>query len=424
MPKRESDRILERLLKLHPKIIDLSLDRMKDILHKLGNPQKKLPPVIHVAGTNGKGSTTAYLRSILESANLSVHAYTSPHLVNFNERIRLAGKIIKEDYLQEILSYCEEVNGGVPITYFEITTAAAFKAFADTPADILILEVGLGGRLDATNMVERPLSTVLTPISLDHEQFLGSDLSGIAMEKANIAKKGVPLVTGAQEYIVINKITEIVRQKNAFLINDWSFEDAESGFLYKDKFGQLTLPFPNLIGPHQISNAALAIATLRHQNKFEISIDNYKTGITNAKWPARMQNITDSPFGRLLPTGSELWLDGGHNPAAADVIAQSFKKEKITLICGMLKNKNAAEYLRILKPITKELFGINIDGEDSHSAEDIIAFANQINLKAYTAKNTKTALEQISKNKPVKVLICGSLYLAGQILGDNNLIPE
>lgn len=423
MSKRESDRILERLLKLHPKIIDLSLDRMKDILDKLGNPEKKLPPVIHVAGTNGKGSTVAYLRSILEAANLSVHVYTSPHLVYFNERIRLAGKIIEEEYLKEILSYCEIINDGKPITYFEITTAAAFKAFAETPADILILEVGLGGRLDATNMVDQPLSTVITPISLDHEQFLGSDLSSIATEKASIAKINTPLVTSFQEKVVSNKIKEIAIQKKAIIIEGWSFQKMADGFLYKDKSGEFSLPLPNLKGPHQVSNAALAIATLRHQNKLNLNTNHYKEGITNAKWPARMQNITESRFGRLLPEGSELWLDGGHNPAAAEVIAQSFN-QKITLICGMLENKNAAEYLRVLKPITKEFYGISINGEASHSAEKMANYAEKCGIKAHIAENVKSVLSNLDKTNPQKVLICGSLYLAGQVLRDNNLIPE
>ncbi|MBT6035996.1 MAG: bifunctional folylpolyglutamate synthase/dihydrofolate synthase, partial [Kordiimonadaceae bacterium] len=224
MTKRNSDRILTRLLTLHPKIIDLSLDRMNIILESLGNPQNTLPPVIHVAGTNGKGSTIAYLRSILEAAGLSVHVYTSPHLVRFAERIRLNGEIIEENYLQEILEYCEKINDGVPITYFEITTAAAFKAFADNPADVLILEVGLGGRLDATNVVDHPLSTVITPVSHDHQQFLGHDLSGIAMEKASIAKKDVPLLSALQTKEVEKKISEVVQKSGGNLINNWNYE--------------------------------------------------------------------------------------------------------------------------------------------------------------------------------------------------------
>ena len=276
MSKRVSDKILERLLTLHPKIIDLSLIRMNDILNKLGNPQNSLPPTIHVAGTNGKGSTIAYLRSILEAAGLSVHIYTSPHLVRFAERIRLNGKIIEETYLQEILEHCEKINAEEPITYFEITTAAAFKAFADNPADVLILEVGLGGRLDATNVVDKPLSTVITPISHDHEQFLGNDLSIIAMEKASIAKKNTPLLSAKQQKNITDKISEVTDQKGAELIDDWNYHQTNSGFTYSDKYGSLNLPTPNLKGPHQISNAALAIAVLRNQPTLKIAVECYE----------------------------------------------------------------------------------------------------------------------------------------------------
>lgn len=424
MTKRNSDRILTRLLSLHPKIIDLSLERMNVILEKLGDPQNILPPVIHVAGTNGKGSTIAYLRSILEAAGLSVHIYTSPHLVRFAERIRLNGKIIEENYLQEILEFCEKVNDGEPITYFEITTAAAFKAFSDNPADVLILEVGLGGRLDATNVIDQPLSTVITPVSHDHQQFLGHDLSGIAMEKASIAKKDVPLLSANQTKEVEIKISDVIQKKGGNLINNWSYEIMDDGFTYKDEQGSLKLDKPSLIGPHQISNAALAIATLRHQQKLKISDGDYTKGITSAKWPARMQNITDSPYGALLAKGSELWLDGGHNPAAAEVIAGTFKNEKLILICGMMENKDVQGYLETLAPVTEYLYAIHVDGEASYPATEIVKCAWNLSIKADGAKNVRDALREIDTKRSVKVLICGSLYLAGQVLGDNDLIPD
>ena len=424
MAHRESDKILSRLLGLHPKIIDLSLDRMKRILSELDHPEKRLPPVIHVAGTNGKGSTIAYLRAILEAAGFNAHVYTSPHLVRFAERIRLNGQIIDEDYLQSLLAHCEEVNAGLPITYFEITTAAAFKAFADTPADILLLEVGLGGRLDATNMVDEPISTVLTPISLDHEQFLGNDLSIIAMEKASIAKKNVPMVSDQPNERVMNKIIEIANLKHASLKIDWGYHKEKGGFLYHDQFGTLRLPSPNLLGPHQMSNAALAIATLRHQDKLTIDNQYYARGITNASWPARMQNITNSKFGRMLPSGSQLWLDGGHNPAAGQVIADTFQGKKITIICGMLENKDIFGYLTALSSVTSQLFGIQIDGEVSHSADKIVEMAKKCAIKAYPTNNIEETLEKLEPQTSHIVLICGSLYLAGQVLRDNNLIPE
>lgn len=424
MSKRQSDHILERLLTLHPKIIDLSLVRMHEILEKLGNPEQHLPPVIHVAGTNGKGSTIAYLRSILEAADLSVHVYTSPHLVRFAERIRLNGKLIEESYLEEILEHCEKTNGSEPITYFEITTAAALKAFADNPADVLILEVGLGGRLDATNVIDHPLSTVATPISHDHEQFLGNDLSGIAMEKASIAKKGIPFVSAKQEEVVMQKIIEVLDQKGGVLVSNWDYKKTENGFSYEDHLGKLNLPSPGLIGPHQISNASLAIATLRHQNVFAISETHYIDGISHVKWPARMQDITDSPFGKKLAHGSALWLDGGHNPAAGKVIAESFKDQDLILICGMMKNKDTAGYLEKLAPQTKHLYGIHVEGEASHSAIDIVKFAWAKGIKAETARNVQDAIERIAPDTPVTVVICGSLYLAGQVLNDNALIPD
>ena len=421
---RASDKILERLLTLHPKIIDLSLDRMHDILARLGNPQENLPPVIHIAGTNGKGSTTAYLRSILEEANLSVHVYTSPHLVRFAERIRLAGKIIEEDYLTETLEYCEEVNEGRPITYFEITTAAALKAFADTPADVLILEVGLGGRLDATNVIDEPLSTVITPVSLDHEQFLGSNIEHIAMEKASIAKKGVPLLSAKQVLEVETKIKEVVQNNGGEIIGGWTFEATKHGFNYNDRSGSMKLPLPNLCGPHQVSNAALAIATLRHQDKFAITDEQFAKGITQANWPARMQDISDSVFGNLLPKGSELWLDGGHNPAAGQTIANSFEGQNLIMICGMMKNKDVEGFLMPIAQNITHFFGINVEGEDSHSETDIVKHAWSLDIKAETAKSVRDALEKINSSVPVKVIICGSLYLAGQVLGDNDLIPD
>ncbi len=422
---RESDKILERLLSLHPKIIDLSLGRMHNILDKLGNPLNKLPPVIHVAGTNGKGSTIAYMRAILEAAGKSVHVYTSPHLVRFAERIRLGGKLIEEEYLTELLDHCEKVNGGEPITYFEITTAAAIKAFADNPADVLILEVGLGGRLDATNVVDEPISTVIAPVSMDHEQFLGSNIRAIAHEKANIAKEGSPLVIGTQHEDAMATILDVAKDKGAKIFQDWSVKSHNTdGFVYQDNIGELNLPVPNLSGPHQIENASLAIAALRHQKTIKLTEMHFKKGLQSAKWPARMQNITHGLFGKLLHKESELWLDGGHNPAAADVIASSFKGKDIILICGMMKNKDCQKYLSKLAKRTKQVFGVHVDGEESYPATEIVKMAWSEKLNAETAQSVENAIEKIGNEKPETVLICGSLYLAGQVLGDNGLIPD
>jgi len=423
---RKSDKVLERLFKLHPKIIDLSLDRMERILNRLGHPERKLPPVIHVAGTNGKGSTTAYLRAILEAAGLKVHVYTSPHLVKFAERIRLAGKLINEDHLLQILEECEKINGGEPITYFEITTAIAFKAFAETPADVVLLEVGLGGRLDATNMVDQPLSTVITPVSVDHEQFLGSDQGGIAREKAGIAKENIPLIIAPQVPEALNAILDTAKQVKAQSItaDQWHIRETADGFDYRDKFGEMALPRPNLKGPHQINNAALAIACLRHQHVFKISESQISKGITSALWPARMQDISQTALGQELPEGSSLWLDGGHNPAAGRILAGFFKEQNhrpLYLICGMMKNKDTAGFLEPLSPLVEKCFGLKVEGEDSHAGTDIVRMAQSVHIKAAACTDVNQAIREITEleNKAVQVLICGSLYLSGQILARN-----
>lgn len=422
-----SDRVLARLQRLHPKKIDLSLGRMERLLERLGHPEDKLPPVIHVAGTNGKGSTVAYLRAILEAANLRVHVYSSPHLVRFAERIRLAGKIIDEDRLLDNLIACEKINGDTPITYFEITTAVALMAFTQNPADILLMEVGLGGRLDATNVVGKPLSTVITPVSIDHEQFLGTELAGIAHEKAGIAKSGVPLVLAPQTPAAKKAIMDHGREVGATVIDDWSVHKTADGFTYQDSRGSLSLPHPNLHGTHQITNAGLAIACLRHQDKIAVTAGELAEGITSAHWPARLQDITDSAFGHMLPLGSALWLDGGHNPAAGQILADFFAapdERPLHVICGMMANKDVAGFLTPLKGNIVKFYGVKVTGEDSHDADAIAELARSIGLNAQSTPSVTEALRSIDVPEPVRVLICGSLYLAGQILADNAILPE
>ena len=422
--KRLSDQVLDRLYRLHPKKIDLSLDRMERILAALGHPEQNLPPVIHVAGTNGKGSTTAFLRAILEAAGLRVHVYTSPHLVKFAERIRLAGKLISEEYLLELLDFCEQANGEQPITYFEMTTALAFKAFADVPADVLLLEVGLGGRFDATNVIDQPLSTVITPVSLDHEQFLGSNLAGIGREKAGIAKKGVPLVIAPQPPLILDAILEVAKAREAIPVAagyTWKCTPTENNFMYEDFYGEMILPQPILPGLHQRENAALAIACLRHQRTFSITEEHIRKGLATAEWPARMQNLSQSSLAGVLPTGSELWLDGGHNPAAGEIIADLFNDRKdmpLFLICGMMANKDTGGFLAPLAPLASKLYGIHVPGEDSHSAEAIAEMARNAGIDALAMPGFEESLEKIGgeQTAPVRVLICGSLYLAGKVL--------
>jgi len=429
---RPSDKVLARLYRLHPKKIDLSLDRMERLLARLDHPERKLPPVIHIAGTNGKGSTTAYLRAILEAAGLRVHVYSSPHLVRFAERIRLAGQLIDEDRLLQCLLDCEKINGDRPITYFEITTAIALKAFSECPADVTLLEVGLGGRLDATNVVDRPLSTVITSVSVDHEQFLGSDLGGIAREKAGIARKDTPLVLADQPAPALAAILDHAAKIDARPVayGDWTVSATRTGFTYQDAKGCLTLPRPNLPGPHQIRNAGLAVACLRHQDHIKVSEKAIRQGVRAAIWPARLQEITDSPFGRMLPSGSELWLDGGHNPAAGRILADhlaALNDRPLYLVCGMMANKDACGFLLPLAPHVKKLYGVDVPGEDSHKAENIARMAEKAGIAATPAAAVDQALTEIagqSQGRPVRVLICGSLYLAGQVLDQNGLLPD
>ncbi len=422
-----SDRVLARLQRLHPKKIDLSLGRMERLLEKLGHPEDKLPPIIHVAGTNGKGSTVAYLRAILEAANLRVHVYSSPHLVRFAERIRLAGKIIDEGRLLNNLIACEKINGDTPITYFEITTAVALMAFAQSPADILLMEVGLGGRLDATNVVDKPLSTVITPVSIDHEQFLGTELAGIAHEKAGIAKNGVPLILAPQAPAAKKAIVDHGREVGATIVDDWSVHKMTDGFTYQDSRVSLSLPRPNLHGPHQITNAGLAIACLRHQDTVAVTSEDIARGITSAHWPARLQDITDSPYGRMLPMGSALWLDGGHNPAAGQILADFFAapdERPLYIICGMMANKDAVGFLTPIAGHEAKFYGVKVMGEDSHNADAITKLARKAGLNAQSAPSVTEALRLIDATDPIRILICGSLYLAGQILAENDLIPD
>jgi dihydrofolate synthase/folylpolyglutamate synthase len=418
------DDYLRRFTELHPKSIDLSLDRIRRLLSKLGDPQKRLPPIIHVAGTNGKGSVVANLRAILGQAGRKAHCYTSPHLIRFHERIRLQSGLIDDDSLEALFDECVAANGDDLITFFEITTVAALLAFSRQSADYVLLEVGLGGRFDATNVVDQPLSTVITPVSLDHEYFLGNNLPGIAYEKASIAKTNTPLLSAKQQPAVNKVIHEVVTSKGGKLITKWDYQIKSNGFTYSDSQGSLNLPIPNLHGTHQVSNAALAIAVLRHQDKILINEKHLAKGITNAKWPARMQNITNSRFGKLLNNGSELWLDGGHNPAAGQVVADSFKDRKLILICGMMENKDASGYIQAFKKRISKFYGLQIDGEASHSAANIIKIARSLKVNSAATNSVEEALVKIGNKHEVTVIICGSLYLAGQVLADNALIPD
>ncbi|WP_170359461.1 bifunctional folylpolyglutamate synthase/dihydrofolate synthase [Ruegeria arenilitoris] len=418
-----SDVILDRMMALHPKIIDLTLDRVWRLLKALENPQDKLPPVIHIAGTNGKGSTQAMIRAGLEGAGLTAHAYTSPHLARFHERIRLAGKLISEPDLTAVLDECYIANGGENITYFEITTCAALLAFSRVPADYTLLEVGLGGRLDATNVIARPAVTVITPISIDHEQFLGNTLAKIAAEKAGIIKRGVPCIVGPQPDEAMEVIEATAARLGAPLLahgQHWHVHEEHGRLIYQDETGLRDLPLPNLLGAHQIQNAGAALAVLRH---LDLGDEAYEAAVTRAEWPARMQRLKTGPLVEQAPQ-AELWLDGGHNAAAgvalADVLAK-LPPRPTHLICGMLNTKDVTGYLSPLAQEAASLTAVSIPGEtNTLSAEETAAAAKSVNLPATTASSVSQALDTIIKANPqARVLICGSLYLAGNILREN-----
>ncbi len=421
MTQPRSDALLERMMTLHPKVIDLTLDRMHRILTALGEPQTKLPPVIHIAGTNGKGSTLAMIRAGLQGAGLTTHAYTSPHLARFHERIRLRGDLIDEDRLSDLLDECLEANGHETITYFEITTAAAMKAFADTPADYTLLEVGLGGRVDATNVIDEPALSVITPVDLDHQQFLGDTLSAIAFEKAGIIKPRVPVVIGPQKDEALEVIEARASGLSAPILahgQHWHVTTERDRLIFQDETGLLDLPMPALAGPHQIQNAGTAIAALRALGR-----GNPDAAMTDATWPARMQRLRHGPLFDLAPE-AELWLDGGHNPHAARAISatlDTLSDRPTHLICGMLNTKDITGYMLPLKPHTDSLIAVSIPGQTATlSAEDTAAAASAAGLNAQTAESVEDALATITAHTPhARILICGSLYLAGEILKTN-----
>ena len=431
-----SDDILLRLTALHPKIIDLSLGRIERLLSKLGHPERRLPPVIHVAGTNGKGSTCAFARAMLEASGLRVHAYSSPHLVRFHERIRLGGKLIEEDELAALLEECERANAGEPITFFEITTAAAFLAFTRHKADATILEVGLGGRLDATNLIDRPAVTIITPVDFDHQQYLGTTIQAIAGEKAGIIKRGVPCVIGPQT----GEAREILEERAAALdapLTVWgegymAYEEHRR-MVFQSDDGLLDLPLPRLTGAHQIVNAATAIAALRATAMFKLSDRDIEDGLMAVEWPGRLQKLTRGPLVDAAPKGAEIWLDGAHNPHAARALAHAIADLEETnprplyLVCGMLRAKDARGFFAAFRGLAKHVTTVAIPGEAaSLGAGQLYDAARAEDLAADPAPSIEDAMHQIgaraamskSKSAP-RIVVCGSLHLAGAMLREN-----
>ena len=418
-----SDAILARMMALHPKIIDLTLGRTWRLLEALGNPQNDLPPVIHIAGTNGKGSTQAMIRAGLEGAGQRVHAYTSPHLARFHERIRVAGELISEDALTAILDECYEANNGETITYFEITTCAAILAFARTPADYTLLEVGLGGRVDATNVFDKPALTIITPVSFDHPQFLGDTVAEIAGEKAGILKRGVPAIITRQTDDAMDVIEARAEKLGVPMLvqgQHWDAWEERGRLIYQDETGLLDLPPPALMGAHQFQNAGTAITALRH---FGFGVDACEAVSTNVTWAARMQKLSHGP---LIDAGpqAEFWLDGGHNAACAATLAETLTrlpKRPTHLICGMLNTKDISGYLEPLVPHTASLTAVSIPGEVNTLPAAVTAKAAlDAGMNAGEADSVMSAVEGIlSKQVDARILICGSLYLAGAILREN-----
>ncbi len=434
--KPQSDAILERLNRLHPKIIDLSLDRVERLLARLGHPEAQLPPVVHVAGTNGKGSVIAYLRAMLEAAGHRVQAYTSPHLVRFHERIRLDGRLIPEPELAALLEECEAANGAEPITYFEITTVAAFLAFARHPADVLLLEVGLGGRLDATNMVARPALSVITPVSIDHTQFRGETLEAIACETAGILKPAVTAVIGPQPPAARAAIEAQAAAVEAPLFlhgRDWDFTAVEAGKDWTLRLGErrLRLPAPALPGGHQIANAATALACADQLKGFDLDATAQRRGLAEAAWPGRLQRLTEGALLNALPEGWELWLDGGHNTAAAESLArmaQHWRDRPLHIVYGMMRTKAVEAYLRLLAPGAASLSAVPIPGEaGALDAAEAAEAARAVGFAAEAFDGVSDALAALvpkQSNGPARILICGSLYLAGRVLAENGTPPE
>ena len=432
--------LLARLSALHPKRVDLDLERMLRLLARLGHPERKLPPVVHVAGTNGKGSTIAYLRAILEAAGLRVHAYTSPYLVRVNECFRLGraggGVLVGDDELRAALEHCEQANAGAPITIFEIETAAAFSLFAQHPAEMVLLEVGLGGRLDATNVIDAPLASVIAPVSMDHSEFLGDTLTAIAGEKAGIIKRDVPVICANQPPEAMAAIEAQARRLRAPLHSageGWHVNVERGRLVYQDDRGLMDLAAPKLFGRHQFDNDGLAVATLRAQSVFRIDAAAFEAGIVNAEWPARMQRLASGRLAEQGPQGCEVWLDGGHNAEGGRVAAAALGdlEERVSrplvVIVGMMANKDASAFLANFAGLTRHIIAVRIPDRDNAMPPDRLAdAARALGMRVEILGSVEAALHSLARlahEVPPRILITGSLYLAGHVLSANGTPP-
>ena len=440
-PMTASQRI-DALMEIHPKGYDLSLERIRNLLGKLGNPQDKLPPVIHFAGTNGKGSTIAFTRSILEAAGLAVHVHTSPHLVNWHERYRLGrrggggGTLVDDTVLSDAIRRVAEANDGLPITVFEVLTAVTFVLFSEQQGDVCLIEVGLGGRFDATNVMQTTALSVITPVSIDHQAFLGDTLAKIAFEKAGIIKPGTPVVIGDQQDEALDVIErQAARNRCKTLIAGQDFHGfRENGHLvYQDDNALIDLTLPRLVGEHQISNAATAIAACRRfcgQQGIDLRNAAIDEGMVTAEWPARMQHITQGTLIETMPKNCDVWIDGGHNPGAGKMVAQYLgdleerDPRPLTMVCGMIDTKDCEGYFRQFETLVERVITVPVLSSDAGVDPEVLAdHAENAGLPAISAHSLKHALNMIDGSELNRVLICGSLYLAGDMLQQNNTPP-
>jgi dihydrofolate synthase / folylpolyglutamate synthase len=438
----QADAEIEKLMGLHPKGYDLSLDRIRRLLEVLGNPHLKLPPVIHVAGTNGKGSATAFCRALLETQGLSVHVHTSPHLVRWHERYRIGvkggrGQIVDDAMFADALRRVAEANGGKPITVFEILTAVTFILFSEQPADVVVLEVGLGGRFDATNVVEKPAVCIVQPISLDHQAYLGDRVELIAAEKAGIMKRGVPVVIGHQEFDgakdVLISTAERLGCPLAVFAQDFLAYEEFGRLVYQDEFGLMDLPLPRLPGRHQIGNAATAIRAAKAAG-YPVTEEIAEKAMLSVEWPGRLQRLTEGRLVERAPQGAEIWLDGGHNPGAGEVIAEAMaameerQARPLHLVIGMINTKDPIGFFRAFVDIAHNVYTVPITGSDV--GLDPVALAQsaaEAGLKALPMGSLGQALDAIRERSeggiPPRIMIGGSLYLAGNVLAENGTIP-
>lgn len=414
--------VVDRLTALHPKLIDLSTERIERLLRRLGDPHLTLPRVVHVAGTNGKGSTVAFMRAGLEAAGMKVHVFTSPHLVRFTERVRVAGEEITEDKLLAVLERCERVNAGAPITFFEILTAAAFLAFAETEADATLVEVGLGGRYDSTNVFPAPAATAITPVSIDHVDFLGDDLAKIAWEKAGILKAGRPAAIAPQKAEALATIRAVAAEVGAPLAigdADWRSTATADGMRFEDDGLAFDLPAPALAGAWQIVNAGTALATLNRLDGVDLTYGLARAAVRGAHWQGRLQRLNKGPLAKMLG-GRALWLDGGHNPAAAEALAAQLASwpKPPRIVLGMVKTKDAAAYLAALRPVADRIEAVPVPRAASPiSAEELAAAARAAGMTAGAHPDLRSAIAAIkAEGGDAPVLIAGSLYLAGHVL--------